>query len=81
MGIGHWLLVIGYWLLVVLERLLNDCDSRNYWSLVFKHYSFPVFHSPFSIGVNLSPIDRQGLKSLANSESPLKRTNEFFSPL
>ncbi|PHX57027.1 hypothetical protein CP500_002235 [Tychonema bourrellyi FEM_GT703] len=29
----------------------------------------------------MGPPWRQGMNSLSNSESPLKRTNEFFSPL
>ncbi|MEG4629456.1 hypothetical protein QUB56_07500 [Microcoleus sp. AR_TQ3_B6] len=29
----------------------------------------------------LKPKARQGMNSLANSKSPLQRTNEFFSPL
>ncbi|TAE84264.1 MAG: hypothetical protein EAZ60_14550 [Oscillatoriales cyanobacterium] len=43
------------------------CDRMNY------------FRETGQSRVNLSPKDRQGLKSLSNSESPLKRTEELIS--
>ncbi len=40
-----------------------------------------VLDSSSTYCYQLNPKDRQGLKSLSNSESPLKRTEEIISPL